>query len=813
MSPDELIGASLDAGLEVIAVTDHDELTAITDVVEASEDTPIHVVPGVEISTDAGHILCYAPTANGFEVLTSLLDRCGARPDHTVQLEELLRIVSDDGPRDGRPYRRSVILAAAHVHKPGSLLGSSEVGTFASRLGRVRQMHAVEVNDADVRDTWLTQGVGSSGTQLPILTSSDAHTAESIGAQHTWIWLPDLSMSSFLQALATFGNSLDYRDERPSSPRHVIRSLHISEGLHADLDVRFDARVNAFIGPPSIGKSLIIDALRFLFRDECEIPEVHELTERRVQRHLPQGTVVSAIVESDGVVHELFREVGGSALPELPFKPIIFSQTELIRRAMEKTPSVSLIDIHIDAIDELYDGYASALEDVKARLHSALQLAAEIRDLSRVLENEVDGLAAVNRQLASLGVAEELARRSQSIEAVLSWRANVATKVEELAVPAVEFGPLPPEPELPDDDKAELEDALPRAALMERFRKLEEDLSTLVESFRADAIALLGDDEDLRDARDEAEAKLTEAVGEDAEDVLQKLRHLRQRKVELEEKKRLRSEKRDDLNDEINQLHEAVVDADEQSIVIDEARRDACRRINDSLSAFFCKVEQNDVSELVEALRSLRTGLHGSTLEAYCSELDVSDLAESAIRHIASETAVDDDRLDSQDPHERITGHLLLNEDWNCLEILLTARVEERLEIGYLQVEGDPQPFHELTEGLRALAIKEVSFVASDRPVISDQPEDSVPTRSVYDELVPTFQRQRQDRQFILVSHDANIVVGGDADRVLVLSADDVMSGNLFELEVSRGALDHLEGGEEAFARRQERYAALAPPS
>jgi hypothetical protein len=125
---------------------------------------------------------------------------------------------------------------------------------------------------------------------------------------------------------------------------------------------------------------------------------------------------------------------------------------------------------------------------------------------------------------------------------------------------------------------------------------------------------------------------------------------------------------------------------------------------------------------------------------------------------------------------------------------------------------GAGTPFAEMTEGLRALAIKEVSFANSALPVISDQPEDAVPTRSIYESLVPTLREQRKNRQFILVSHDANIVVAGDVERIMVMRGQQESSavvGSLFDSDVRDSALEHLEGGRAAFRLRADRYAAM----
>jgi hypothetical protein len=125
-----------------------------------------------------------------------------------------------------------------------------------------------------------------------------------------------------------------------------------------------------------------------------------------------------------------------------------------------------------------------------------------------------------------------------------------------------------------------------------------------------------------------------------------------------------------------------------------------------------------------------------------------------------------------------------------------------------MKSDGDPVSFKELTEGHRALVIKEISFAASDLPVLSDQPEEAVPSRSVFESLVPTIRTQRSRRQFILASHDANIVVAGDAELVWVFPGGAGTRGPLFDEGIRSAALELLEGGKEAFSLRSRRYGA-----
>ena len=70
--------------------------------------------------------------------------------------------------------------------------------------------------------------------------------------------------------------------------------------------------------------------------------------------------------------------------------------------------------------------------------------------------------------------------------------------------------------------------------------------------------------------------------------------------------------------------------------------------------------------------------------------------------------------------------------------------------------------------------------------------------------------REKDQRQFILATHNPNIVVGGDTDYSMVLESTSEQtaikaSGGLDDENTQLGLLTHLEGGREAFIVRQSK--------
>lgn len=113
-------------------------------------------------------------------------------------------------------------------------------------------------------------------------------------------------------------------------------------------------------------------------------------------------------------------------------------------------------------------------------------------------------------------------------------------------------------------------------------------------------------------------------------------------------------------------------------------------------------------------------------------------------------------------------------------------------------------------------------------PILIDQPEDDLDSKSVYKHLVNYIKKAKKRRQIILVSHNPNIVVGCDSEEIIIAEQKNkqfsYVSGSLENsyikkdengnnLEISpntagirENVCDILEGGEEAFKKREQKY-------
>lgn len=99
-------------------------------------------------------------------------------------------------------------------------------------------------------------------------------------------------------------------------------------------------------------------------------------------------------------------------------------------------------------------------------------------------------------------------------------------------------------------------------------------------------------------------------------------------------------------------------------------------------------------------------------------------------------------------------------------------------------------------------------------PLLIDQPEDDIDSNAI-NEIVKLIWKCKKNRQIIFTSHNANMVVNGDAELILVCAYRDDGNYSLGKIK-EEGAIDDskvkqeittiMEGGERAFKLRQLKY-------
>lgn len=139
---------------------------------------------------------------------------------------------------------------------------------------------------------------------------------------------------------------------------------------------------------------------------------------------------------------------------------------------------------------------------------------------------------------------------------------------------------------------------------------------------------------------------------------------------------------------------------------------------------------------------------------------------------------------------------------------------EDSLDIRYsTKPGGEFRPVQQGSPGQKTAALLAFLLSYGDEPLILDQPEDDLDNQLIYDLIVTQIRAIKQERQVIVVTHNANIVVNGDSELVMALDVgkgetQKYSEGSLQESLVREAICDVMEGGAEAFDQRYRRIKA-----
>lgn len=133
---------------------------------------------------------------------------------------------------------------------------------------------------------------------------------------------------------------------------------------------------------------------------------------------------------------------------------------------------------------------------------------------------------------------------------------------------------------------------------------------------------------------------------------------------------------------------------------------------------------------------------------------------------------------------------------------------EDGLQVEYSR-KGNGKDFQSIGQasaGQRAAAMLAFLLAHGDEPLILDQPEDDLDNHLIYDLVVQQIRANKQRRQLIIVTHNPNIVVNGDAEMIHVLDFNHQcfisQAGSLQNKPMREEICKVMEGGEDAFERR-----------
>lgn len=854
MTTQAIIDTAVTEKLDLIAIADHNEIHNVRAALAAGVAAGILVIPAVELSTPEGHLLCYFPTIEALEQFHGRLDlsdrgtqssRCKTNMSRCLDLIEeqngfgvLAHVDGGNGLETNDP--------GASPHKLDilchrALLGI-ELNTVLSPVSYTKEdENSIRVGIGKQRIEKL--GLGERQYLARIL-NSDSHTLNALGRnarQDQKLTRYKMTVPSFLglrHALEECDSRVRLEDEVPETTPFVLGAT-FGGGFLDGQTIHLNRNLNCIIGGRGTGKSTTFEAIRCLVGSHTDA-EV-------VDSEVWPNQLNLFWKDEAGQEHSLSRSIGGQVenLDDAQDGPVTFdidcfSQGEAARvREQAKTDPLALMK-YLDTFTGVQESLieeANILQSLNSKHDEILKAEKQVALIPQTQRL----LSTIQQQLTAFETAKgaEIMVRQRSLATEKGLRDSLTKSIADIGQVIVSqsvVNKISDAREFVVADGITIGEAEASAivvlteAFSKRVAELERQLNEAFKTFRENAAHemeawVLKE----RPIREDIEAKRSAL---EQQGVKLNMAHIN--KLTTDEA----AQKQTLLNLKTWEPHLQRLQSDYAALVSQRwAARTKVASLRERYAIKATKALGEVLTDLRVKLQYVQSGFAEEAVTIVANALGWRTVSHAKAKLLIVNLTVPG-LLEAVSKNRVATITAILTEDGtpqfgNTEAGEIIAKLgEPSVKASLEQCHVDDYPkltvsrhtagadggtlmkreFSQLSLGQQQSVLLALILSSdSKRPLIIDQPEDNLDSEFIFHTFVPVLRRAKERRQVIIVTHNANIAVLGDAEQLIVLKTNRdrsqiVARGSIDDPAARDAACKILEGAKEAFARRARIY-------
>lgn len=851
MTPEKIVDTSIEKGLSIISITDHNEDRNVNKAIKYAEGKKLLVIPGIEVSTTQGHLLVYFEKYEELRNFRGKLnisvkkDTCTQGIVDCLDLAQqyngigvLAHIELDSGfektinrfdPKISAILTHETLMALEISDKMSiDLYGENDISEYAPERKRLinerRQILELENN-----------------YEFPKLMFSDAHTLDKLGLNAsgekklTRIKLDSLNFHAFRIALISSNSRIRIENFIPDRlPRFI--GLHIEGGLLANQTIHFSNNLTCIIGGRGAGKSTLLESLRECSGNKSELNVVDsEVWPEKIylQYEDETGQLFNFSREKNAIATNLSYSGG---LSRIQIESYGQGETAKTIQFSEKNPQF-LIDflnsfLDLETLNAEDKTFRDQLNDNQSKLRALRIEVSQIPEVTKMKVNLEGKLRQLQQDKASELVNFHLAliREKEIRSSIITDLNALVAKYKDILSDKTIFDGF--EKIDGEEIKVGKDNFLQVKEIVRNFAEIvlskQSELNTELSQKIADLKVQLKDWESKeKEIQTKIDAKKKELEEKGIPFDLGKINQITKDVVTYQTKLKLLQQKEVDLKMLLKERDDIVTNRIDTKNRIYYLHYEFGRTINENL--------KNSVDNFFVSVK-FKQGKYSPGFEKAIKDLSQwrllkkSELFVENITPIEFAQAVRKGNLDFmksiQDENGRVytdeeISSLLIKaidnfnyEDFESLvfddkpSIIITKTVSS--------ISGESQtvhrPLNQLSLGQQQSILLAILLQSKSKvPLLIDQPEDNLDSEFIYKSIVANLRKIKEYRQVIIVTHNPNIAVLGDAELIIPLKSTSIKS-----LVMERGSIDNegtrklcceiLEGGKQAFKRRKEIY-------
>lgn len=851
MTPENIVDTAIEQGLSIISITDHNEDRNSNRAIKYSQGKKILVIPGIEISTLQGHLLVYFEKYDDLKKFRGKLTISDNKETCAQGIVECLSLA--------KQYNGIGVLA--HIELDSGF--EKTINRFDPKMSAIfthDTLFALEISDKNSVDLYTDNDQSKDAAErkrlinerqqalelennyeLPKLMSSDAHTLNKLGLNAsgekklTRIKLDTLDFNAFRIALLSSNSRIRIENLIPEKlPRFV--GLHIEGGLLDNQTIHFSNNLTCIIGGRGAGKSTMLESLRESSGNKSDLSVVDsEVWPEKIylQYEDETGQVFNFSREKNATT---INTTNPDSLSKIQIESYGQGETAKTIQFSEKNPQY-LIDflnsfLDFENLNSEDNALREKLNDNQSKLRALRIDVSQIPEVTK-MKNSLEGkLKQLQQDKASELVNFHLALiREREIRSTIITDLNaLVAKYKEILSDKTIFNNF----ETIDSNEIKVgkDNFLQVKEIVRRFgnivaakqSELNTELAQNIQDLKAQLTEWGGKEKEIQSKIDAKKKELEDKgipfdlgkINQITKDVVTyqtKLKSLQQKDIDL---KALVKERegliaaRTDIKNRIYYFHL-------------EFAKTINNNLKNSVDNFFVSVKykQGNYSPAFESaikgLSQWRLLKKSELLVANCTPIAFANAVRSRNLDFMKSISDEDGRVYSDDEINSLLSKALDNfnfEDFDSL--MFDDKPSIIVSKTVLEQDGTAKtinrPLNQLSLGQQQSILLAILLQSKSKvPLLIDQPEDNLDSEFIYKSIVANLRLIKEFRQVIIVTHNPNIAVLGDAELIVPLKSTSIKS-----MIIERGSIDNektrklcceiLEGGKQAFKRRQEIY-------
>ena len=887
------------AGLNCVAVTDHNTGAWIDCVKEAAAGTGLTVFPGVEITCDTSkiHLLLLFETEKTTQNIEDFLITCGisremfasAEAHSTKTVAEIAKLADEAG----------ALVIPAHIDEFNGLAYEASKASLKEFID-MPFIHAMQFVHHEFLDPQLkikdnqellqtinayygksTPAIGENdikngydGIQLakkakkrllafsdnPDKTNPSKHGLTGIGKHYSWVKMDGMPTLEGLRQAFMMPDRTLHSFESVSAPYKIpslwIQKICISNTTLTKngetFTVDFNPQLTTIIGGRGSGKSSILRFFRGVFRKEKDLEGLDEVLKDYQQFFkevndegmgvLKDDTVIEVYFVRDGLSYRInYQHASHSTIVERLntknndyesvkdesfidfFQFEEYSQKQIFSIAQKPNSLRNRIDSAIEDLGDLRAQYHQEQQEYKSLMENSRSLQQAIQAKGKLVTT-INDLKSKIELLKQSGIATIITKQQSFIKQkrhVMEYMESIKDLIERLQSFYPDFESF--EPFSSDEILEQYRDEITRILrnvtdsmnqtggqlktkadeLAQMFNETVQQLKAASmyqesakckEQFERTKVEL--EKKGVTDMTDfEKYNKQIETAENELKQLLAKELELNTIKTQIEEKKIEVANLRAEISTKRQEFVEGKINSD---------------KIRVAIRPYFDKVDlKAKIRKIVQKASGYEDGLEKAIEAIYIN----NNVLENLKQFKATMHSLHDDTL-ANNPYDGRFSRLIRDLTPSQMDSIDLLFPEDQIEMKYKGRDGNFKSLSVASAGQKTTAILTFILSFGDVPLILDQPEDDLDNRLVYDLIVDKIRQIKETRQVIIVTHNANIPVNGDAEYVVSLSSDThnlkIQAEGTVESDLVKNEIcEVMEGGVEAFKTRAKRYASL----